>query len=458
MSGSWWRRRSLRVRLTAASTVLVAAGSVGAAALLAAYLRHSLLEAVDAAARQRAADVAALVASGSLPAGLPGADGESIVQVVDGSGRTLLNGSTTPAVDLSLTGVRPGTVASRRLATGDPDRTPYRVAAAEVDGRPGAVAYAAAPADDVGDTIMALAAGLAVGIPVTTALVGAGTWVLVGRALAPVERMRRQAGDISAAAGPVPARLAAPASADELARLAETLNDMLDRLDASVRRERRLLADTAHELRSPVAAALARAELAARARPPAPEAAALLDDVRRLARLVDDVLVLTRLSGRAADPGGPQETLDLDDVVLAEAPAARPRDGVRLDLSRVSAARVVGNRTLLERVVRNLLDNAVRHARSAVAVSLSDRDGTAELAVQDDGPGIPAADRATVFERFTRLDEARHRDAGGIGLGLAIVRDVVAAHHGTVTIEDAGPGARVVVRLRSAGTVPAGPQ
>jgi signal transduction histidine kinase len=307
--------------------------------------------------------------------------------------------------------------------------------------------YTAAPADDIQDAVSVVLAGLALGGPVTVALVGAGTWLLVGRALSPVERMRRQAGALSLGPAPdgTPPRLEVPPSADELTRLADTFNGLLDRVDAGLRRERQLVADTAHELRSPVAAALARAELAARAEPSAPQAGALLGDVRRLARMVDDLLVLTRLHGPPTDRR--DRVVDLDDLVLAEAAATTPRPGIRMDLSAVSAAQVGGDRAMLERVVRNLLDNAVRHAKSSVLMSLAACDGVAELAVADDGPGIPPADREAVFERFTRLDEARARDAGGVGLGLAIVRDVVAAHAGTVTIEDAAPGARFVVHL-----------
>jgi signal transduction histidine kinase len=433
-----------------AATALFTLGSAGAAMLLTAYLRHSMLSAVDDGVRQRARDVATVAAAGTVPRTLPVTDGETIVQLVTPDGRTLARGSAPIAadVDLAASGVRPGTVDGRRLLIGDPRPTQYRVAAEAVGAGPGAVVYAAAPADDVQDTVSVVLAGLGLGGPVAVALVGAGTWVLVGRALLPVERMRRQAGQLALEIVPdsgASLRLQVPPAADELARLAGTFNRLLDRVDAGRRRERQLVADTAHELRSPVAAALARAELAARAEPPVPQAGALLGDVRRLARLVDDLLVLTRLHGTPAPDR--DRILDLDDLVVAEAAAAWPRPGIRMDLSAVSAAQVGGDRVMLERVVRNLLDNAVRHARSVVSVSLAARDGVAELIVADDGPGVPPPDRKAVFERFTRLDEARARDAGGVGLGLAIVRDVVAAHAGTVTIEDAEPGARFVVRL-----------
>jgi signal transduction histidine kinase len=446
---AWWARRSLRLRLTVGATALFALGSAGAAALLAAYLRHSMLGAVDDGVRQRARDVATIAAADTVPRTLPVTDEETIVQLVDADGRTLARGSAPSAagVDLATTGVRPGTVDGRRLMVGDPGPTPYRVAATAVGAGSGGVVYAAAPTDDVQDVVAVVLAGLALGGPVAVALVGAGTWVLVGRALSPVERMRRQAGVL--ALGPAmdsgSPRLEVPPTADELTRLAATFNGLLDRVDAGLRRERQLVADTAHELRNPVAAALARAELAARAEPPVPQAGAMLGDIRRLARLLDDLLVLTRLHGPPV--GRRDQVVDLDDLVLAEAAATRPRPGIRMDLSAVSAAQVGGDRAMLERVVRNLLDNAVRHARSTVSVSLVARDDGAELAVVDDGAGVPPQDREAVFERFTRLDEARTRDAGGVGLGLAIVRDVVAAHAGTVTVEDAEPGARFVVLI-----------
>jgi signal transduction histidine kinase len=271
-----------------AATVLVAVGSAGAAALLAAYLRHSMLGAVDDGVRQRARDVATVAAAGTVPRTLPVTDGETIVQLVDADGRTLARGSApgSAGVDLAMTGVRPGTVDSRLLMAGDPRPTPYRVAAAAVGTGPGAVVYAAAPADDVQDVVSVVLAGLALGGPVAVALMAAGTWVLVGRALSPVERMRRQAGLLSLGpaldSGASP-RLEVPLAADELARLAGTFNELLDRVDTGLRRERQLIADTAHELSSPVAATLARAELAARAEPPVPQAGALLGDVRRLA-------------------------------------------------------------------------------------------------------------------------------------------------------------------------------
>jgi signal transduction histidine kinase len=139
--------------------------------------------------------------------------------------------------------------------------------------------------------------------------------------------------------------------------------------------------------------------------------------------------------------------VDLDDLALSEARRVR-RSGLAVDTAGVGAGRVRGDQTALAQVVRNLVDNAARHAEVTMAVTVRVADDGVELVVEDDGPGIPEAQRQRVFERFVRLDEARARDAGGSGLGLAIVQQIVTAHHGTVAVSTSGlGGARFVVRL-----------
>ena len=171
----------------------------------------------------------------------------------------------------------------------------------------------------------------------------------------------------------------------------------------------------------------------------------MLEDTERLTRLVDDLLALARLdeSPRLRRASA----VDLDEIVFAEVARLRGTTHVVLDAHRVSAGLVHGDPDLVSRIVRNVLSNAVRHARSLVRVSVATVDGQVEFRVADDGPGVPVAERERVFERFHRLDEARARDGGGSGLGLAIVRDAVRAHNGAVSIQDAGPGALVTVRL-----------
>jgi signal transduction histidine kinase len=172
--------------------------------------------------------------------------------------------------------------------------------------------------------------------------------------------------------------------------------------------------------------------------------AELTPEVWRLSRLVDDLLTLASLDSA---PSIHRVAVDLDDLVFAELKRPRQRADVTVDISGVSAASVHGDIAMLTRMVRNLLDNAFRHARSRIVVQLTSGETEATLTIADDGPGIPEQKRAEVFERFTRLDDARDRDAGGRGLGLAIVHDVVTTHHGQVTIDDNNPGARFTVRL-----------
>jgi signal transduction histidine kinase len=242
-------------------------------------------------------------------------------------------------------------------------------------------------------------------------------------------------------------RVAVPDTEDEVARLAETMNAMLNRLDSAQQRQREFVSDASHELRSPVASMRTELEVAL-AHPDTTDwpgmARRVLGEHDRLEHLVDDLLQLARLDeGRKLRV----EDVDLDDIVLTEANHAR-RLPVRT--SAVSAGRVRGEPRVLEQVVRNLLDNAARHGDSQVAVGVAQSNGHVVLTVDDDGPGVPVPDRQRIFERFTRGDTGRARDDGGTGLGLALVRRVVDAHGGTITCEESPlGGARFAVTLPS---------
>ncbi|MEO7731585.1 MAG: HAMP domain-containing sensor histidine kinase [Kofleriaceae bacterium] len=284
---------------------------------------------------------------------------------------------------------------------------------------------------------------LAVGVPALVAVLTLAAWVLIGRALRPVRVMTQYAAGIADATAPD--RLAVPRTRDELGELAATLNGMLDRLAEGAHRQREFISDASHELRSPIAATRTQIEVAL-AHPDRAEPTTVLRGVlaetTRLEELVADLLALARLDER---PAFPYEELDLDDVVLAD--AGRPR-AVPVETRRVTAVKVRGERTSLDHLVRNLLDNAARHAASRVQVSTRLEDGVAILVVDDDGPGIPEGDRSRVFERFTRLSSSRSRDDGGAGLGLSLVRRI-AEQHGGVVRADRSPlgGARLEVRF-----------
>ncbi|MDP9864206.1 MULTISPECIES: sensor histidine kinase [Streptosporangium] len=276
------------------------------------------------------------------------------------------------------------------------------------------------------------------GIPGLLLLVAALTWLAVGRALAPVSAIRAEMADITAS--DLHRRVPVPRSRDEIARLAETMNRTLDRLELAVDRHKRFVADAAHELRSPLAVLRTRLELA----PPGPLAAEALTDVERIQALTSDLLLLARLD--AGEPACHGE-VDLGQVAAEEAALSRPRPEIRVGLEVAADVVVRGSAEELRRLVANLVDNAVRHADSAVTVRLALEDGEAVLDVCDDGPGIPAEHREAVFDRFTRLDEARDRDAGGSGLGLAIARDIAVRHGGGLHVAEGDPGARLRARF-----------
>ncbi len=209
------------------------------------------------------------------------------------------------------------------------------------------------------------------------------------------------------------------------------------------------VADTSHELRSPIASMRQHAEVVL-AHPERASAAELAETVLaeslRLASMVDDLLLLARADERTL--ALEHHPVDLDDLVLEAARVLRRDSRLEIDATGVSGGRVRGDADGLRRVVANLAENAARHARSRVALSVTEDGERVRMRVDDDGPGIAPGDRERVFERFVRLDEARARDAGGSGLGLAIVAELVAAHGGTAVIGDSPlGGAQVEVLL-----------
>jgi signal transduction histidine kinase len=287
---------------------------------------------------------------------------------------------------------------------------------------------------------------LLIAFPLLVGMLAAIMWRILGAALRPVDALRSGAEEITG--GTRHGRLPLPESRDEIYRLAVTLNGMLYRLEAARARQRAFVADAAHELRSPLTNM--RTELEVAQRLPDTDwtalSADLLTDVDRLSRLVDDLLLLAR-SDDGAPPGrlaaARLAQVDLGGVlgdVVSRYPSIAFTPPPEPVLATVEP-------DAIGRVAANLLDNAERHARSRVAVEVVDEGGYARITVRDDGPGIPPADRERVFDRFTRLDDARARDAGGSGLGLAIVRELVRRHGGTVTLGDASPGLRVDIRL-----------
>ncbi|GAA2138505.1 HAMP domain-containing sensor histidine kinase [Actinomadura napierensis] len=303
-----------------------------------------------------------------------------------------------------------------------------------------------------------LAALLALAIPAVTGLVGYGTWLSAGQTLRSVEAIRRELDEITAT--DIQRRVPVPHRRDEIAVLADSINATLDRLEEAVARQRAFVVDVSHELRSPLAGLRMELELAL-ADPDATDLPdtlrALLSNTDRVGAVVDDLLALARLE---ADRNFPRETVDLTELADEEV-LRRPRRA-RVTVLSEGPVTVSGGRSELSRLLTNLIDNADRHAGSAVTVIVcTEEPATAVVEVIDDGRGIDPEDRERVFERFTRLNEGRHRDAGGTGLGLAISRDIAAAHGGSLVLADRQTdeeGARFVLRLPREGDPPGTPR
>jgi signal transduction histidine kinase len=347
-----------------------------------------------------------------------------------------------------------GVVPGARRAAGTPPEPPSGPVAARraVDTPDGEVTLtASAPVDrEVARSVQAVERALAVGLPLVVGLVALVAWWTVGRALRPVERIRAEADAIGAAT--LHRRVPEPGRGDEVHRLSRTMNAMLDRLEGAVMRQRQFVADASHELRNPVAAMRVdlEAALCEGDRADWPEVArTVLAAEARVEGLIGDLLVLA-----AEDEGATPLTgthVDLQELAVAEA-GRRGDDGIQVSSTAstggAAPVMVAGSRSQLERALANLVDNAQRHAAHQVRIGVTARAGRAELRVDDDGPGIPPADRDRVFERFTRLDDSRARDQGGTGLGLAVVRSIAARHGGSVWVEDSAlGGAGVVIAL-----------
>jgi signal transduction histidine kinase len=455
------RRSGVRGRSTAAAVMVVAIALAVGAAVLLLLLQRALIANVSDQATSRAFDVANQVAE----EGESGLDRElventrptQLIQVINEQGK-VVSSSSPRAATAPLSTLRPAAGQSVQDEVGRmplvDDDNPYLIVARGTESQ--GVHYTVVVASSIEsqrDSVTTVASSLLVGFPLLILLVGAATWVLVGRSLRPVEEIRSRVHGIGIEQ--LADRVPVPPTEDEIARLAVTMNEMLDRLQAGQETQRRFVADASHELRSPIASLMAALEVLVAES--SPESASELHEVmqaetERMRRLVEDLLLLAKTDDTGLQM---QRTdVDLDDLVEAELRRLRSSGGPVVE-GVVPPVRVSGDAAKLSQVIRNLADNAVHAAKGRVRLTLSERDGIATLRVEDDGAGIPVADRDRVFERFVRLDDSRARGSGGSGLGLAIVREVLRGHGGTVEVsESALGGACLTVILPTAGQPP----
>ena len=427
-----------------------------AGAWLTGAVERSLVNSIRDADHAQLVELEKSIESGRPPAQLDLARiGERYIQIVI-QGRVVAASPSLvgapPLYELSIkAGVLDVDDGSRAADAGVPPG-PLAVTQERVDMASGDVRLvAASPLGGVQRSVDAVREGLLIAFPILVGLVALLAWVIAGRALRPVEAIRTEVESISGTT--LDRRVPVPPSGDEVARLAQTMNAMLDRLEEASLRQQRFVADASHELRSPVTAI--RTELEVAMLTAAPDewpvvAERLLAEEARLEAVITDLLLLATLDEGAPMPD--PTLVDLAEEVREEARRHElDRGDVTIEVDAPTPALVDGNRLQLRRALTNLLDNAGRHARTSIRVSVHARDGRARVLVDDDGPGIPEAERERVFERFVRLDEHRARTpekGGGAGLGLSLVRRIAERHDGTARIDTAPlGGARVVLDL-----------
>lgn len=440
------RRLSLRARATVLGTLAIAVLLTVGSLLLVSTLESRLTDASDQLSRSRVDDLRRLARTGSLPSVLRNVDDNGVAQVVGPDG-TVLAASSNIAGKPRLAELRAGgrPRSSTFRAADDQEIESYRFWYAAGPSPDGTVTvYVGDSLEAVSEASAALRRALWLGVPIAVALLGLVIWYLLGRTIGRLDRIRAEVDRISEES--LHLRVAGDAVDDEVGRLAATMNALLERLELAARRQRDFVADVSHDLQSPLTAQRVALELAL-TRPAAIDArrlrAEVLGATADMERLVDELLVIASID---ADFKQQSSHIDLDTLVLEEAARARTRGIVHVDTSGVSAAPAYANADDVRRVVRNLLDNAVAHARTRVQLTVEDLDEWAVLLVVDDGPGVPVEQRERIFDRFYRVQSARSRGSGS-GLGLSIARGLAERNGGRLELMDAVTGASMRLRL-----------
>ncbi len=435
-------QRGIRLRTTLVATAVTGVVLIAGAVLLLFVLQQNLRSNLDTAVETQSQARAELLDQGAAPGDLVtiGQD-ESLVWIGEPNGDPLAVGGTYRIVgapdDLTVGGARTIGLLVEEVGENERERTDVTMAVAEA--ADGTLVAVASETEVVGKTTAEVRNLLLVGLPLLIVAVAVVSYRTAGRTLAPVAEIRQAAERIGS--GPIDSRVPVPDTEDEIQRLGDTVNAMLDRLDAQQRAQRRFTADASHELKTPVANLRAVAETAAVSDPSWPQTRdRMIAEADRLASLVDDLLFIA-VGDETAGPVTVPGPVDLDDILFDEAELIAARGVVTVDIGGVTPCAVAGDPDQLRRLVRNLVQNAERHASAKVTLSCAERaDGGVTMVVADDGPGVPASERAHIFDRFARLDSARDRASGGAGLGLVIVAAIADRHGAAVAVDDAPTG------------------
>jgi heavy metal sensor kinase len=458
-------RIPIRLRLTLAFALAMAIVLAATGAFLYTRLAASLDESVDEVLEARMLELAARVAEGGADFDLGAASGfvdrdERFAQLLDDSGAVVDGTSQVGTVRVlgpdELARARGGVAVRLQVARVQGIAGRARLLATAVATREGTrVLVVGASLEDRDETVGRFLAVLLVVGPVALLLASLLGYALATAALRPVEAMREEAAAISSLEPE--RRLPLPAARDEIFRLGETLNEMLDRLAGALERERAFVADASHELRTPLARLKAELELAQR-RPRTPEELAeavrsAAEETDRLVRLAEDLLLVAHADqgALAVRPASVRVDALFSRAAARFSQAARDA-GRRIEPAAAPGLEVVADPLRIDQALDNLVDNALRHGAGTVRLAAEERDARVELHVSDEGPGFPPEFLPRAFERFSRPDEARGQ--GGTGLGLAIVEAVARAHGGTahaVNVGDRGADVWIALPGRSSG-------
>ena len=449
-TGSRW---GIRKRSVLSAVVVVTFSLLVGGAFLLLVLQSSLTSAAWSNLSVRANDVARLLAEEGIEetqstlAEDP-RSGER-VQIVDSSNRVVAWSSRRVRGDpISALRPAPGKTAKEQLAQvpalGDDDEVLVSARGVEVHGKP-YVVLVAAPLEVQTETLRTVGLLLLAAAPLLVALVAVAVWVLVGQSLKTVERIRRQVSEIDGRR--LSERVEVPPTGDEIAALASTMNEMLDKLEHSNNSHRAFFSDASHELRSPLSTLVTTAEVASLDRSGKTwldMQQTVISESSRMQSLVEDLLTLAKVDAHQLQLE--IQDVDLEDVLDSEINRLRTVSSLEIT-SALQPVRLRGDERRLAQVFRNLLDNAARHAKSRIVVGMGRRAEEVVVSVDNDGEIISPEDRHRVFERFARLDASRSTDGGGSGLGLAISREIMGAHGGTVVAAESDGWCRFQVRL-----------